>query len=188
MKINKLYDDVYEVVDFLSKEEFDAVNYIINNTPEEDWFDEESKKKNNIPDFWYGKYLHFETENIFTTINTKMKNLFDSYSYYPDKLSLSRYKKGDFITQHTDQWIPDLPYYIGYGFCLYYNDNYEGGELEYPDLNIIVKPKANTLYIHGGHILHGSLPVLDDRIRYFSTVFIQGTEEFPTILNKELFK
>ena len=45
MQINKLYDDVYEIKDFLSKEEFDAVNYIINNTPEEDWFDEESKKK-----------------------------------------------------------------------------------------------------------------------------------------------
>ena len=188
MQINKLYDDVYEIRDFLSKEELDAVNYIINNTAEEDWFDEEAKKRNEIPDFWYGKHLHFDTENVFTAINNKMKNLFDSYSYYPEKLNLSRYKKGDFIKHHADQWIPDLPYYIGYGFCLYYNDNYEGGELDYPDLNITVKPKANTLYIHGGHIVHGSLPVLNDKIRYFSTVFIHGTEELPTKLKGDLFK
>jgi|694.fasta_scaffold18221_15 hypothetical protein len=188
MEINKLYDDVYEIKNFLSKEELDAVNFIIQNTPEEAWFDEEAKKRNEIPDFWYGKHLRFNVDNIFTDINNKMKNLFDSYSYYPEKLGLNRYKTGDFMTHHADQWIPDLPYYIGYGFCLYYNDNYDGGELDYPDLNMTIKPKANTLYIHGGHIVHGSFPVLGDRIRYFSTVFIQGTEEFPTILNKELFK
>ena len=103
------------------------------------------------------------------------------------KIFLQRYKIGDHIKTHRDQWIPDLPYYIGYGFCLYYNDDYEGGELEYPELGIVVKPKANSLYIHGGHILHGSLPVLNDKIRYFSTVFIHGTEENPTRLNREIF-
>jgi Rps23 Pro-64 3,4-dihydroxylase Tpa1-like proline 4-hydroxylase len=135
------------------------------------------KKEQNIPDFWFGKTLCFKDKNIFDDINEKMKNLFESYSYYPDKLHLQRYKKGDFITHHADQWRTDIDYYIGYGFCLYYNDEYTGGELDYPDINITVKPKSNSLYIHGGHIVHGSLPVLDDTIRYFSTVFIHGTEK-----------
>jgi hypothetical protein len=188
MKINKLYDDVYEVEEFLTEQELADVYTIINNTPEEDWFDKSVKDKNNTPDFWYGKNLYFESANVFDSINDKMRNLFESYSYYPEKTHLQRYKKGDFIKHHADQWIPDLPYYIGYGFCLYYNDNYLGGELDYPDLKITIKPKANALYIHGGHIVHGSLPVLDDTIRYFSTVFIRGTEDFPTRLKKELFK
>jgi hypothetical protein len=188
MKINKLYDDVYEIENFLSEQELFEVYKIINNTPEGEWFDEISKEEQNTPDFWHGKNLYFKNINIFDDINNKMRNLFESFDYYPEKLHLQRYLKGDFIKHHSDQWIPDLPYYIGYGFCLYYNDDYQGGELDYPDLKITVKPKANSLYIHGGHIVHGSLPVLDDRIRYFSTVFIRGTEENPTILRKDLFK
>ncbi len=194
MKINKLHDNVYEVSDFLTSDELAEVYKIIENSKEEDWFNDSiksnptDKKEYDTTDFWYGKNLYFKDINIFDSINDKMKNLFESYYDYPPKLILQRYKKGDYIQSHRDQWIPDLSYYIGYGFCLYYNDDYEGGELEYPEIGIIVKPKANTLYIHGGNILHGSLPVLDDTIRYFSTVFIRGTEEEPTRLKGDLFK
>lgn len=183
MNINKLYDDVYEINNFLTDKEMSEVYKIINNAPEEQWFDKDSDPT----DFWYGKNLYFNIPTIFDSINEKMKNLFESYSYYPEKMHLQRYKKGDFIKHHADQWLPDLPYYIGYGFCLYYNDDYLGGELDYPELKMTIKPKANSLYIHGGHIVHGSLPVLDDTIRYFSTVFIRGTNELPTRLRKELF-
>jgi hypothetical protein len=188
MNINKLYDDLYEVENFLTDEELNEVFRIINNTPEEAWFDEEMREKHNVSDFWFGKNLYFNEPTIFDTVNDKLRDLFESYSFYPDKMHLQRYKKGDFIKHHADQWIPDLPYYIGYGFCLYFNNDYAGGELDYPDIDIRVKPKANSLYIHGGHIVHGSLPVLDDKIRYFSTVFIHGTEEKPTRLRKDLFK
>jgi hypothetical protein len=189
MKITKIYEDVYQVEDFLTEEEFSEVNRIINTTPEDDWFNEEAKVNYSIPDFWFGKQLHIEEEQtIFDNINNKMKNLLDSYSYYPSKLNLSRYKIGDFIKPHRDQWLPDLDYYIGYGFCLYYNDNYDGGELDYPEIGVSIKPKRNSLYIHGGHILHGSLPVLSDSIRYFSTAFVHGTEKLPTRLRGDIFK
>lgn len=188
MKINKLYEDVYEIKNFLTDQELESVFEIINNTPEEKWFSDKTKEDKDFADFWYGKNLHFDKETIFTSINENMKNLLDSYYYYPDQLILQRYKKGDFINYHADQWNPDLPYYIGYGYCLYFNDNYQGGELHYPDLNIKIKPEANSLYIHGGHIVHGSLPVLDDTIRYFSTVFVRGTKDMPTILKGDLFK
>jgi hypothetical protein len=188
MNINKLYDDVYEIENFLSDEELFAVYEIISNTKEDDWFDQQIKEEQNVSDFWFGKNLHFQEPTIFDTINDKLESLLESYSFYPSKISLQRYKKGDFIGYHSDQWINDLPYYIGYGFCLYFNDDYEGGELDYPDLKIKIKPKKNSLYIHGGHIVHGSLPVLNDKIRYFSTVFVRGTEENPTKLKGELFK
>lgn len=188
MKINKLYDDVYEIENFLNEYELAEVYKIIDGTPESAWFDEESRITHNTSDFWFGKNLYFKDKNIFDIVNDKMRTLLESYSYYPDTLHLQRYKNGDFIGYHSDQWIPDLPYYIGYGFCLYFNDDYSGGELDYPDLKITVKPKANSLYIHGGHVVHGSLPVLDDRIRYFTTVFVHGTEEQPTRLRRDLFK
>jgi len=188
MEINKLHDDVYEIKNFLTQQELLDVYSIIRNTPEEAWFNDENKKKNDVTDFWFGKNLHFTQKTVLDSINEKMKNLLVSYSYYPSSMPLQRYKKGDFIKHHADQWIPDLPYYIGYGFCLYYNDDYQGGELDYLELGIRGKPKANSLYVHGGHVVHGSLPVLDNATRYFSTVFVRGTKESPTILNKELFK
>lgn len=190
MKINKLYDDVYEINDFLDKETLDSVYKIIDDVKDKEdlWNDANLSNKHSLTDFWYGKNLIFEEPTIFDKVNDNMKSLLESYSYYPSKIHLSRYKQNDFIREHRDQWIPDLPYYIGYGFCLYYNDDYEGGELEYPELEIVVKPKANSLYIHGGHILHKSLPVLSNDIRYFSTVFIHGTTELPTKLKEELFK
>lgn len=187
MKINKLYDDVYEINDFLTDDQMAEVNYIIKNTPEKDWFNEQDRIEQNVSDFWFGKSLYFKGYTIFDSIRDSLENLMESYSYFPGSTHLQRYMKGDFIKHHADQWIPDLPYYIGYGFCLYYNDDYLGGELDYPEINIRVKPKANSLYIHGGHIVHGSLPVLDNKIRYFSTVFIRGTKELPTKLNPELF-
>ena len=62
MKINKLYDDVYEIEEFLTEQELSDVYTIINNTPEQDWFDEEAKNENNTPDFWYGKNLYFKSK------------------------------------------------------------------------------------------------------------------------------
>lgn len=188
MEIIKLHEDVYEINNFLTNEELEEVYEIINSTKEEDWFSKNTTKDKYFSDFWDGKNLEFKEETVFDKVNAKMESLFESYHYYPPKMLLQRYKKDDFIGEHTDQWNPDLPYYIGYGLCLYYNDNYDGGELDYPDLGITVKPKKNSLYIHGGHILHGSKPVLSDHIRYFSTVFVRGTEKEPTILRKELFK
>jgi Rps23 Pro-64 3,4-dihydroxylase Tpa1-like proline 4-hydroxylase len=187
VNILKLADDVYEVKNFLTDQENEEVYKIINSVTEEDWFDKELNHENNTLNFWYGKNLLFKDITIFDTINKKMRLLLQSYSHYPSNIQLSRYKKGDFIKPHKDQLNPDLPYYIGYGFCLYYNDDYDGGELEYPELNLTIKPKAGSLYIHGGNVLHKSLPVLGDNIRYFSTVFVHGTTELPTKLRADIF-
>jgi hypothetical protein len=65
MKINKLYDDVYEIEEFLTEQELADVYTIINNTPEQDWFDKEVKNENNTPDFWFGKNLYFKSPLTF---------------------------------------------------------------------------------------------------------------------------
>jgi hypothetical protein len=187
MNILKLSDDVYEIKNFLTDQENEEVYKIINKATEQDWFNKELNDENKTPEFWYGKNLLLVDITVFDTINERIRLLLESYSYYPSRMQLSRYKIGDFIKPHRDQWIPDLPYYIGYGFCLYYNNDYEGGELEYPELNLKIKPKAGSLYIHAGNVLHGSLPVLSDNIRYFSTIFVHGTTELPTRLRGDLF-
>ena len=95
-------------------------------------------------------------------------------------------KKNEAIGQHRDNDTTPQGYYLGWGLVIYYNDNYLGGEINYPELDITIKPKAGSALLHGGEVMHGSLPVLSDDIRYFSTIFMRGNDEHPTILNKDL--
>jgi hypothetical protein len=98
-------------------------------------------------------------------------------------------EKDTIYKDHTVQTVKGKRRSLGdiYGICLYYNDEYAGGELEYSELGIIHKPKARSLVLHGGNILHKSLSVLDDLPRYFSTTFVRGSKDSPVLLNKELF-
>jgi len=88
---------------------------------------------------------------------------------------------------HKDYWNKEIDYYIRYGIVIYYNDDYLGGEIHYPSLEISHKPKARSLVMHGGNIPHGTKKVTSDDYRYFSTSFVRGTVDKPVILNQELF-
>jgi hypothetical protein len=63
-----------------------------------------------------------------------------------------------------------------YGVIIYLNDNFEGGELFYPNLNYIYKPKAGDLIIHPGdeRYTHEVLPLLSGE-RYTLTTFLRKT-------------
>jgi hypothetical protein len=92
------------------------------------------------------------------------------------------------MATHRDNHTKDGDIHSAYGIVLYYNDNYLGGEIEYPELNIKVKPKSKSLIIHGGDILHGTCPVLDENIRYFSTAFVKEKIGTPAKLNRQIFR
>jgi hypothetical protein len=186
MEIIKLHDDVYQITDFLTEEELRQVNLVIDSLTEDMWFPGE-KKEIDDSDFWYGRNYP-AVESAFSVINEKLESFLDSYFYCPREIMLSRYTEGDYMKEHRDEWKHEPDNYIGYGFCVYYNDDYEGGELEYPELGIKIKPPANSVCIHGGDVLHRSLPVIGDKVRYFSTKFITGTSRSPTRLKGEIFK
>lgn len=182
MKINRISPDLYEIENFITDDQLQQVLAFARNLPEEAWFDEELEGM-----MWQGKQYQGAKPHVFDIIDENVKNLFATL-YDNFSVSLQRYKEGHSITPHRDYWIYELPYHIRYGICIYYNDDYEGGELHYPELNITHKPKPGSLVMHGGNILHTSLPVKGDVIRYFSTTFIRGTKENPITLNQELFK
>ena len=193
MNIDKLHEEVYVINNFLLPEELEEIYKIIDRASENDWFNQENKIKYYLSDFWFGKtlILDIDEKNTFKKINQKIYSLFDSYFDNKNEMYLQRYFKGDFISYHCDKSdysVGSSGQNIAYGICLYYNDSYLGGELHYPDLGIVSKPVANSLYIHHGKTFHGSLPVIDDNIRYFSTSFIYETDDIPAILSKELFK
>jgi len=184
LKINRLSPDIYEIEDFVTLEQQKEILDFCNSLEEDQWWialSEEDKGE-----FFYGKQYRGEKPQVFEDIDNNIKNLYASSEYIPGA-ALQRCLDHEPMQQHRDYWIKDLDYYIRYGIVIYYNDEYEGGEIEYPELGIVYKPKARSLVMHGGNILHGPKKVIGDKIRYFSTDFIRGTLENPVVLNPELF-
>lgn len=61
-----------------------------------------------------------------------------------------KYRVGDFFTGHTDA-SHDFPRQLS--LVYYINDDYEGGELEFPHLNVTIKPLAGELIIFPSNYL-----------------------------------
>jgi len=79
------------------------------------------------------------------------------------------------ISPHADDCQPGATQKVLYGSILYWNDDFEGGELSYVNLGIDYKPVAGDLVFHPGTIeyTHGVKDVTSG-IRYSSTTFIKS--------------
>ena len=181
MKVNRLSPDIYEIEDFVTIEQTNQVLEYCKSLEESDWWHEEQKET-----FFYGKQKWGKLPEIFDEIDQNAKNLFSS-ALDIGNIALQRYLDNEPMRLHRDYWLKDLDYYIRYGIVIYYNDDYEGGEIEYPELGIVHKPKARSLVLHGGNILHGPKRLIGDGSRYFSTSFVRGSADSPVLLNHSIF-
>jgi hypothetical protein len=181
MKVNRLSPDLYEIEDFVTPEQQQKVLDYCQSLDESDWWHKEQENT-----FFYGKQNLVKLPEVFDEINQNVDNLFTSLLYF-GSIALQRSLDHEPMQTHRDYWIKDLDYYIRYGVVIYYNDDYEGGEIEYAELGIVHKPKARSLILHGGNILHGPRKVTNDKVRYFSTAFVRGSVECPVVLNPAIF-
>jgi hypothetical protein len=184
VKVNLLSPDIYEIEDFVSIEEQEKVLEYCKTLDEAEWWKSDNPEYEK--GFFFGKQKLGELPSVFHDINAKVQNIFDDVLHL-DPVSLQRHHSGNFMEVHRDYWKKDVDYYIRYGIVIYYNDDYVGGEIHYPSLEISHKPKARSLVMHGGNIPHGTKKVTSDGYRYFSTSFVRGAVDKPVILNQELF-
>jgi len=180
MNIHKIAPDLYEIKNLVGSEKLNEMLLFIESLKEEDWL------VDGMEEFWYGNQTN-SAKHISDEIYNSIMSLFDS-DISGSSVAIQRYKRDKHIKEHRDYWLYDLDHHIRFGLLFYFNDNYEGGELYYPELNIKIKPDPGSLFIHGGNILHQSLPVSSDSVRYFATAFLRGTKDIPVVLNQELFK
>ena len=134
----------------------------------------------NTDDYWNEKNT-LDILPIYKTLTDRAKDLFESYSNFDNFLNLKRFKPGDSMGTHADE-IGNAT--IKYGIVLYINEDFNGGEIEYPDLELSIKPKARSLVIHPGNINHRVKKVLHGPTRYMMTTFVNGTEDKPAILKE----
>jgi hypothetical protein len=63
--------------------------------------------------------------------------------------------------------------FAGYGMVIYLNDDFEGGELYYPEYDILYKPQAGALVIHDAEAIHGVRATLSgERITHQTTISV----------------
>lgn len=172
MLVTKHHDEVYTISDFLSSEEIEQLMDIVNNIPTDFFSWTLLSDTEDLHDFWAGKIYRVGDIEILQNI---LSRVYDSFSLCASTtingiIDLQRTLPSDKpMDVHTDK---EGYGYIKYGVVIYINDNYDGGEIDYPALGITIKPTAGMAAIHNGDTEHGVLPVSGGP-RYILTTFVQ---------------
>ena len=105
-------------------------------------------------DLMNNNILPFNTEmtNIINTIESSIKTVSEDYSkknnFFIGSLApicISKYIEGAHMGQHTDSYDNDEKPTIS--VVAYLNDNYSGGEINFPNQNICIKPLAGSIIV-----------------------------------------
>lgn len=87
-----------------------------------------------------------------------------------DEYYIFKYEKDSFFSDHVDDSI-SFPRVISLVF--YLNDDYDGGEIEFPEFNIKHKPKKNTVLLFPSNfVYHHSVKPVTAGIRYCVTTWL----------------
>jgi hypothetical protein len=78
-------------------------------------------------------------------------------------MGINKYDQNAFMGAHVD--LNDDNYYLAYTIVVYLNDDYEGGELYFNDLDIKIKPQAGSviMYPSAHPYTHQSLEITKGR-------------------------
>lgn len=96
--------------------------------------------------------LHWSTHEFFKSIDQKIVNLMKLHPFIGEGITGQRYEIGELYVQHPDYFVEsDLETYCTWmgqrtwTTMLYLNDVEEGGETQFANVNIKMKPREGTL-------------------------------------------
>lgn len=116
--------------------------------------------------------LKSNNHKILIDIHKRVAALFDKNLHTQIIRMIHKTDKDSFWERHSDNSGGND---IKYGVVLYLNDNFEGGELYYPNLDLIVRPEKGMLVYHPGNQEHEVLKVISGD-RYTLTSFIRSQQ------------
>lgn len=169
--------DIQEIPNFLTHEECDyIIKLSLNNlTPSkvyggsDDNFDENTRKSNQC---WLD-----DSNEVIKNISDKIKNYTNTHKNNHEQLQVVQYPTGGFFNPHYDacdgepEFCKRLNSNHGprlYTLLIYLNDDYEGGETNFPKINKSVKPQKGKAVLfknvdENGSLIfesfHGGMPV-----------------------------
>lgn len=173
---HQVEENIHVIKNFTTQEERDWFLNIAQSAEEDDWGKDDRE-------WWNKKILFIGEKNlnhpILITVMQRIKDLFDdkineSWAFGGSS-SIHRMQEGEAMFVHADN--PSGTHrennYVQFGLVLYHND-FDGGEVIYPELNLEYKPSAGDLLMHPGttKYTHGTKPVLNGSVRYISTAWV----------------
>jgi len=106
-------------------------------------------------------------------IEQRLYNSFVDYTQIHQLNHLLRASAGQGMDVHRDD--VELPDKVNmFGIVIYLNDDYEGGEIYYPEIDLVHKPLARSMVVHRASQPHGVKEVTGSGIRYVMTSFVKG--------------
>jgi hypothetical protein len=174
-------DRLWEYENFLTEYEVDSIMSVINASEESAWFSED------LPEYdqhHAGKTLPVssapELESLIKGIDLRVTGLFSNTTQMVHIGSVVRGSSTHIpVGLHRDNEDQDMAMNRNaenkYGILMYLNNDFDGGEICYPEFNIEYKPKPGVLLIHYAGNLHGVNPV-SGGFRYSMTSFAWGLD------------
>jgi hypothetical protein len=172
------------ITNFITEEERNKFISFIDTLTEDDWTDIQPDQ------FW--SHRVFSAEKIMKKDLSLVKLMVDirdrassiikeindiDKPLYSNGLAIVRWKEGSSQGPHADQ--PGGFEYREFGSVLYLNDNYDGGNIYFPQYGINVKPSAGTYAFFPGDLdhIHG-VGEIKGNIRYTFPIFWTYDKEY----------
>jgi hypothetical protein len=169
MRVSNPYNNKITIInDFVSKDE---IKFML------DYFDKfYSSDRNSEKDY---DQIKITAKHKFAELQHRAEKLFyELFDFtecdFTDIYNFGRLQSGG-ISPHADDLKDGADQTVHYGAVLYWNDSFEGGELNYTNLGIKYKPVPGDLVFHPGteEYTHGVDDVTSGT-RYTSTMFVKS--------------
>lgn len=99
------------------------------------------------------------------TVTSMLEDVYKERKLYVNSFWLAKQEPGAMVKPHHDSHSGMNPQFTHSVIC-YLNDNKVGGELEFPELDIVIKPPANSMVSfisQGEELLHEVKEINEDR-------------------------
>jgi hypothetical protein len=199
LEVVEMHPRIYVVHDFLTQGEVDSVLGQIAEMSEKDWstqyeasllefiknqygvstFEEAADMGYNmsVDSNWVDKNATIEDQKTCRSIYERLSGVFVDMPEleFQGAGSIQRQYEGIKLNYHVDSESNPS---VAYAAVMYVNDDFAGGELHFPKLDVKFKPKAKDLIVFpsADEYLHGVLPVEAGPTRYAIPAFINYRE------------
>jgi hypothetical protein len=191
----ELYKGIFVIKNFLQESEIEALERQFSEMAEEDWriqytdslfafikkqygvetIEEAQALGHNIKidEDWVDKNATIKDREVMDAINSRLNKIFDKF---PDLVlhgvgSIQRQYEGVRLAYHIDSLSNPL---VVFANVLYINDDFAGGELHFPNIDVTYKPQRGSMIVFpsADDYLHGVLPVGPGPVRYALPAFV----------------
>lgn len=140
---------------------------------------------NNYPDVMdifknvFKDYVEKNKERLSLNIASPVENNID-VNQVPERIWIDqknilvrKYTEGSFMLPHNDGGVGLEPALTA---LLWFNEDFDGGELEFPDLNLIIKPEAASVLVFPSVLQHGVKTLISGE-RFVTSAYIYESLE-----------